>query len=124
MEFKISAVVKKENKWYIGFLDGLTFKITKEVKKLSDVKEVTDYKTFKSFLKDQDKSLDLEPLILEKTGLQKIYVLDKPIEPGVKEFTSWWWSDINKKCSDCICTCKQSSKVEILKCPQYEKREK
>jgi hypothetical protein len=123
IELKISAVVKKDGKWFIGYLDGLNFKTTRQIKKLKDVKKVTDYKTFKRFLKDQDKSPDLEPLILQKTGLQKIYVLDKPIEPGIKEFENWWWSSINKKCLDCIGTCKQSSKVELVKCPDYEKIE-
>ena len=124
MEFKISAVVKKGGSWFIGYLDGLNFKTTKQVKRLSDVKEVTDYKTFKRFLKDQGKSLDLEPLILEKTGLQKIYVLDKPIEPGTKEFENWWWNSLNDMCWECTQTCKQSSKVKIIKCPQYEKKER
>ena len=123
MEFKISAVVKKDGKWFIGYLDGLNFKTTKQVKKLNDVREVSDYKTFKRFLKDQGKSLDLEPLILKRTGLERIYVLDQPIEPSAEEFESWWWSGINKECLDCTQPCKQSSKVVLVVCPQFEEKE-
>ena len=31
-----------------------------------------------------------------------------------------WWAYTNHKCNTCKKSCKQSSKVEILACPQYE----
>ena len=116
MNLKASVVVKKDKKWFVGHINGFEFKENKQIKRLKDVKDVTNYKTLKSFLKDSDKDVSLEKVILEKTGLQSIYILEKPIWPDSEEFESWWWSDINKKCKDCELDCKQCSRVEVIKC--------
>jgi len=120
MEFKASVVVKKDGKWFAGYLDGYKFTPNKEVKKLSDVKEVTSYKTLKKYLKDTNKSLTIIPLILEKTELESIYILNKPINPSDEEFENYWWEEYNSMCKICKKDCKQSSKVIIEKCPSYE----
>lgn len=120
MEFKISAVVKKDGKWYIGFLDGPEFKETKQVKRLKDVKEVTDYKTFSKYLKDRDLSPTLEKVILKQLNLDSIYVLDKPVEPSAEEFEAWWWNDVYKICKACIHDCKQSSRIKYLSCKKFK----
>ena len=116
MEIKVSAVVKRDNKWFVGYINGFEFKENKEIKRLKDVKDITDYKTLKNFLKNSGKEEILEKVILEKTGLQSIYILDKPVWPDAEEFENWWWESINQKCKDCKMDCKQCSKVEIIKC--------
>jgi len=123
MEFKVSAVVKRNGKWFIGYLDGPKFKETKQVKRLKDVKEVTNYKTFKKYLKDRSLSLSLEPLILERLGLQSIYILDRPIEPSAEEFEAWWWNEMSEICKKCKLTCKQSGRVTVVSCALFRKEE-
>lgn len=39
-----------------------------------------------------------------------------------KEWTKWYWQDINDKCKQCQNNCKQSW-VVLLSCPQFNKIE-
>lgn len=122
MDIKVSAVVKRDGKWYVGYLDGLEFKVNKEVKRLRDVKEVTDYKTLKRYLKLKDKSATLEPLILKEIKADKVYILDKPVYPSIEEFENYWWKELNELCLGCKGECKQSSKVIVEVCKLYDPR--
>jgi hypothetical protein len=122
MEIKVSAVVKRGRKWFVGYLDGLEFKVNKEVKNLRDVKEVTDYKTLKSYLRLKNKSDDLGPLILEKIKADTVYILDKPVYPSIEEFENYWWKELNELCLGCKGECKQSSKVTVEVCKLYESK--
>jgi hypothetical protein len=122
MEIKVSAVVKRGRKWFVGYLDGIEFKVNKEVKRLRDVKDVTDYKTLKSYLKLKDKSIELESFILKKIKADKVYILDKPIYPSIEEFENYWWNELNELCLKCKCSCKQSSKVIVEVCKLYDPR--
>jgi hypothetical protein len=36
----------------------------------------------------------------------------------------WWWKNVNKACERCTKSCKQSDKVTLCACPQFEKKEK
>lgn len=38
-----------------------------------------------------------------------------------KKFEQWWWKSLNPKCKNCSKSCKQSSKVDLIVCPFYEK---
>jgi len=40
------------------------------------------------------------------------------------ELESWWWKELNSKCLNCQKECKQSSKSDVLVCPQYVEKEK
>jgi len=41
---------------------------------------------------------------------------------GRREFESWWWEKFYWKCQQCARECKQSSRVEVLSCPQFQNR--
>ena len=123
MKLKESVVVKYDKKWYIGYITGYIFHKTSEVKKLNDVKNVTNYITLAKYIKNTNKNYDIKQtmsLILNKTGLDSIYILDKPIKPDDKEFENYWWSNINEICKKCGWMCKQSSKVKLYNCSSFK----
>ena len=37
-----------------------------------------------------------------------------------RKWEKWWWRTINKLCRGCTRECKQSNKVKVVVCPQYE----
>ena len=121
MKIKASVVVKKNKKWYIGYIEGYKFHKTSEVKKLTDVKDVTNYITLAKWLKNRKHNVkQLIPIILKETKLDTIYILDKPINPSDKEFDNYWWSDICEKCKKCEKDCKQSSKTNLINCKSFK----
>ncbi len=122
MKFKASAVIKRDKKWFAGYLDGLEFKVNKEIERLKDVKDVTSYSTLKSYLKSKDKSSELEAFILKKIRADSVYILDKPVYPSIEEFENYWWQELNELCLGCKCSCKQSSKVIVEVCKGYESK--
>ena len=119
---KISVVVKRDNKWYIGWIDGKQFHTTTNIKKLSDVKDLSEYITLKKYLKDKKLEANLEQELLKAFNFQSIYVLKKPINPSAEEFESYWWEETNIKCKLCIYACKQSSKVIVEACPNFKEK--
>ena len=121
MDLKISVVAKIESKWYIGYINKDKFVVNGEVKKLSDVKEVSKYKTIKKWAKDNSHSIDIMSKLMEKLKMDALYVLDMPIKPTDKEFENYWWSGVNSKCNTCSKTCKQSSHVSVVKCKLYKR---
>ena len=40
-----------------------------------------------------------------------------------RDWEKWWWKRKHPLCLRCVKTCKQSSKVKIIQCPQYEAKE-
>lgn len=34
-------------------------------------------------------------------------------------FEKWWWSSVHERCSHCRLTCKQSSRIKLIRCPQF-----
>lgn len=119
---KISVVVKKSNKWFIGYISDGKYIQTMEIKKLSDAKKHTRYRTLKSYLKEA-KMEDEHENILNMIGCDSVYVLNKPILPDRTEFENYWWAEINDLCKDCKKLCKQSSKVVVEKCESYSREE-
>jgi len=115
------AVIKKDGKWFIGFIkpDG-EFREKMVIKKLSDVKELSNYMTLRKFLKikSQGKAPDsFEKEVLDKLGAQSAYILDKPLNLTKKEWEQWWWAEFHKLCLRCQHECNQSHRVEIHACP-------
>lgn len=123
MKIKASVVVKKNKKWYIGYIEGYKFHKKSEVKKLTDVKNVTNYVTLAKYLKSKNKKYNIKslvPLILKKCNVDSIYILDKPINPSDGEFENFWWSDMSEKCKKCEKECKQSSKAKLINCKSFK----
>lgn len=46
-----------------------------------------------------------------------------PENPTQKEWNDYWWKKVNRKCAKCLHDCKQSYKVDLILCPQFEKQE-
>lgn len=40
-----------------------------------------------------------------------------------KGWKKWWWDKTNPKCLGCSMACKQSDKVTLVYCPQFDKGE-
>ena len=116
MNFEESLVVKIRGKWHVGCVKDLIFYSKVEIKKLSDIKGISDYVTFKKFLEDSGKDLELENVLKENIGADSIYILNKPVYPSDEEFEKSWWMDMNDLCKNCNKGCKQSSKVDIVSC--------
>jgi hypothetical protein len=112
----LPVIIKKKNKWIVGFLNGTNITEKMEFNRLSDIKKISSYKPISKYVKKQ-----YEKKILKKHNIEKIYVLDYPIDLTKKEFEKWWWAFYNKKCIDCKKSCKQSFKVKIIQCKGYEK---
>lgn len=112
------AVIKKGGKWFIGFIkpDG-EFREKGTIKKLSDVKELSNYMTLKKFLKIRGASDGFQGKVLKKLGAESAYILDKPINLTKKEWELWWWAEFNDLCKKCLFDCKQSYRVDIHMCP-------
>jgi len=122
-----SVVVKKGSEWLIGYIteDG-KFRRSKKIGKLSDVKEVSEYKTLKAYMKKVENPED-EDVILSTFGVERMYILDKDLvgnkeEDNIKAIEKEWWKNTNKKCLECKKKCKQSDKVEILVCKSFERK--
>lgn len=114
-----SVVIKKNNKWFLGFIDGKKLIEKKPIKKLSDIKKETTYRGLSAYLKLNKYKLT-EEQILKKLKVDKIYVLKNPIGLEAKELEKWMWMDYNKKCKKCIKNCKQSHRVNLVSCKGYK----
>jgi ABC-type Zn uptake system ZnuABC Zn-binding protein ZnuA len=121
MKIALPAVVKKDGKWYQGFLEGTTFTENKEIKKLSDIKNVAEYKGILAYFISMGYDRKLADDILEKTGLETIYILNKPVDLTVKQLNAYMWSDYFPLCKSCKKKCKQSHIAKDVYCKQFEK---
>ena len=122
MKFENYVVVKENGKWMVGKIKGYKFTPYQDVKKLSDVKDVSSYISLTQYIKKNKFKPSLAKLLLKKTGLQSIYILSKPAYLDEDEWDSYWWYDYCKKCRLCINKCKQSHFAEIVVCPNYERK--
>ena len=104
------AICKKRGKTWVGTLTGTTFKPLKEWEsdkpndyiRLHDFLLLTNPKQTKKQSEESRKEIGWTEVY--------IYVADN----------GDYWAYTNHKCNTCTKKCKQSSKVEILTCPQYE----
>ena len=124
MKLKVSAVVKKDKKWYAGYINGTKFTTNKEITSPLDIKDANKYISLKKYLILKNEAPDVEDNILKELEFQKIYILEKPIDPSAEEFKEYWWSGINDLCDLCNKNCKQSNKVHIVNCPSFASDEK
>jgi hypothetical protein len=111
---KVYVIVKKNKDWLVGVCDSEfeTFKALKKVKRLKDVKSVVKCTPLKKHLNDEYIAED----IMDALGLNSFYIMDKPMYLTGEDVEEEWWSETNKKCKTCKKTCKQSSKVKVVKC--------
>jgi hypothetical protein len=121
MKIALPVVIKKEGKWYQGFLEDDKFTENKEIKSLSDVKNVSDYKTITAHIISIGEDRKIAEELLEKTGFESIYVLNKPVDLSVNQLKAYLWSDYYPLCKTCKKKCKQSHIVKSLHCDQYTK---
>jgi hypothetical protein len=121
MKIALPVVIKKEGKWYQGFLENDKFTENKEIKTLSDIKNVSDYKTITAYIVSIGEDRKIAEELLEKTGFDSIYVLNKPVDLTVKQLNTYLWSDYYPLCKTCKKKCKQSHIVKSLHCDSYIK---
>lgn len=119
---KLSIAFKKDNKWFAGYLDNNQYYVNKEFKKLSEIKQFSNYVKLDTYLKNKKKDTNKIKKLLESNS---VYILEKPVFPVSEsnEFNNYWWSEINPLCEDCEKECKQSSKVIVEACKSYKKGE-
>ena len=106
-----SVIVTKRNKAWIGELDGLT--VVKGVEVEGTVPP-DGYIPLHEFLRltNPKQTLKQTSEVRKKIGFTQIFVYIEDNDD--------YWAYTNHKCNTCLKKCKQSSKVEILVCPQYE----
>lgn len=112
------VAVRKGNKWYIGRIKNGIFIKYKEVKKLSDVKNASDYISLKKFIKDRNDIKYEDSDILKELNVDSVYVLN--LLPEEEKWYEDWWGEYNKVCLKCSKDCKQGHKVEVYRCEDYE----
>lgn len=120
MNFQASVVVRKKNEWLIGKIDGFKFTALRKIKKLKDVEGVSDYKPLKDFMVENGKHPKFATILLKETGLDSIYILDRPSYYSAEETEEMWWNEYSEKCEKCSKSCKQSKNVLIYTCPDYQ----
>lgn len=124
MKMNTPAVVKSKGKWFIGFISNNKFEPRSQIKKLSEAKSFSDYITLKKWLKERLKNFEENDVdkTLKLLGVEKCYILNKPIMLKAKEWERWWWSEYNSLCLDCEKECKQSWRVNIINCWKLEQK--
>ena len=122
MKVIATAVIKKDNKWYQGFLNQHSFQINKDINKLSDVKKVSEYRTLYTYIKEKGGDASMGEEIMKSIGCDSCYVLDKPIDLTEGQFDLYHWADLFPMCKECINTCKQSHKVKELICNKFTRK--
>ena len=121
MQFEVSVVVRRGNEWMLGKILGFKFTPYKKIKKLSDVDNMAAYKSARDFMVEHGKHPKLAFILEKETGLDRIYILDKPTYCSSEEAEEHFWkSGLNEKCQECQKDCKQSSLVSIHHCPDFQ----
>jgi hypothetical protein len=121
MKIALPVVIKNNGKWIQGFLEDDKFTEIKELKSLSEIKEVSDYKTITAYIVSIGEDRKIAEDLLEKSGFESIYVLNKPVNLSVNQLKAYLWSDYYTLCKTCKKKCKQSHIVKSLHCDQYIK---
>ena len=114
------AIVIKRGKAWLGYLNGTSFVTElelgseRDLAKQSNIDWSKDYVELHTFLKltnpKQTKKQSEE--IRKEIGYTKVFIF--------VEDNDDYWKYTNHKCNICKKTCKQSSKVEVVSCPQFE----
>ncbi len=118
----LEVVYRRENSWFTGTIKDDKLRKKKDIKKLSDATSTNDYLTVKQWVSLNDDSMKVDDLF-KKFKIDSLYVrevgvvMDSPSTmKEIKQAEKDWWATLNEKCVGCSKKCKQSSKVEVLKC--------
>jgi len=93
------------------------------IKKFSDIDDFNSYKKFEDFKHLLGLSLNKKDTkkLLKNMGVKDLYFHDySPDYPDVATFNKHWFKYTNAKCKKCIKKCKQSSRVNVIKCDDFE----
>ncbi len=116
----LNAVVRKGNSWFVGRIENGKFIKERQIKRLKDFGDASSYITLKKFIKDNNLNSEMESKIIEGNELKSVYVLPEAEKKPLTEED--WWATLNDKCIGCCGKCKQSSYVDIVRCPDYKKK--
>jgi hypothetical protein len=120
--FKAKIVARQKTKWMLGYLNDYVFVEEQKIKKLSDLDNYKDYVNINTFFKKKGYNEEYLKKVFEKNGFDSVYVLPMTTELSSKTHNEYFWKKINKKCLTCTKDCKQSSKIQIIRCPFYERK--
>lgn len=119
--FEANIVARQKTKWIMGKIDDYNFIEEKRIKKLSDINDYKKYININVFFKKMGFDEKYLKKALEKNKFDSVYVLPSSVIVSPKTHNEYFWKKINKKCLTCSKKCKQSSKIQIIRCPFYEK---
>ena len=115
----LNVIVRKGNSWFVGKIENGDFHKESQIKRLKDFGDASSYVTLKRFIKDNKLDASMEDKLLERNDLKSIYVSTIAENPLTDDD---WWAKLNKKCLGCCGKCKQSSYVDVIKCPDYKRK--
>lgn len=113
-----SVAVRKGSVWYIGKVVNGVFIKSKKIKKLSDVKNASDYVALKKYLNERKSIKHNEAEILKELGVDSIYIMN--LSPEEEEWSIDWWDKMNDVCMKCTNDCKQSYKATVYRCEGFK----
>jgi hypothetical protein len=119
---KAEIIVRIKSKWYIGTLEDFNFIEEKKIKKLSDIDNYKKYINLSVFSKKIQINENYIKKVSEKYKFDSIYILPSSLKVSSNTYNEYFWKEINKKCLSCTKDCKQSSKIQIIRCPSYERK--
>jgi hypothetical protein len=133
---KLLSIANKNNQLIKGYVIFTNIKDIsfEELERISSMKELlenpNDFKSLIDFSKIIGYPLTTKETknILKKLNMRSLYVYDEPpilSDKGTLTKPQWekyWFRYIHPKCLKCINKCKESSRVDIIKCPKYKEK--
>lgn len=112
-ELNCSVVFKKDNHWFTGSLKEGKLRKNKQIKKLSDATNKSEYITLSRWTRENKIDEDY----LTKYKVQSLYFKSEPKQVESGGMTEkLFWKKLNELCLSCSKPCKQSSYAIVLNC--------
>jgi|SRR6056297_1216724 len=93
------------------------------IKRFDDIDNFNQYKKFEDFKHLLGISLNKKDTkkLLKDMGIKDLYFYDDYSDHNnVSLFNKYWFRYINPRCKECVKKCKQSSRVNVLKCDDFK----
>ena len=135
---KLLAIANINNiliKGYISFksLKNISFIEEEQIQSIKDIPEnPNDFKSLSEFSKIFGYPLTIKDIkdTLKSLNMKSLYIYDEPPvlkDNGVLTPVQWeryWFRYNNSICNTCKHSCKESSRVDMIICSKYKKKEK
>ena len=93
------------------------------IKSFNDIDDFSGYKKFEDFKHLLGISINKKDTkkLLKDMGVKDLYFYDNYSDHNnVALFNQYWFKYINPKCKECDKKCKQSSRVNVVKCDDFK----